>query len=53
LVLASLTASVLPESPKRGTRAAGTSEKEVRFGISLCAAAPPNLSRTRARYAHG
>ena len=38
---ASLAASVLLESPKRGTRAAGTSEKEVRFGISLCAATPP------------
>ena len=37
----SLAALILLESPKRGTPAAGTSEKEVRFGISLCAAAPP------------
>ena len=44
----SLAASVLPESPKRGTRAAGTSEKEVQFGISLCAATPPTSGGRRA-----
>jgi hypothetical protein len=48
LVPTSLAASILPESPKRGTRAAGTSEKEVRFGISLCAATPPTSARRRA-----
>ena len=48
MVLTSLAASVLPESPKRGTRAAGTSEKEVRFGISLCAATPPTSAGRRA-----
>jgi hypothetical protein len=48
LVPTSLAASILPESPKRGTRAAGTSEKEVRFGISLCAATPPTSAGRRA-----
>ena len=43
----SLAALILPESPKRGTRAAGTSEKEVRFGISLCAAMPPTSAGGR------
>ena len=44
----SLAALILLESPKRGTRAAGTSEKEVRFGISLCAATPPTSAGRRA-----
>jgi hypothetical protein len=48
LVPTSLAASIPLESPKRGTRAAGTSEKEVRFGISLCAATPPTSAGRRA-----
>ena len=48
MVPTSLAASILLESPKRGTRAAGTSEKEVRFGISLCAATPPTSAGRRA-----
>ena len=48
LVLTSLAALILLELPKRGTRAAGTSEKEVRFGISLCAATPLTSARRRA-----
>jgi len=40
LVLPILTMSITPESPKAGIEAAGTSENEVRFGISVCAARP-------------
>src|SRR4051812_37527145 len=48
LVPTSLAASILLESPKRGMGAAGTSENEVRFGISLCAATPPTSAGRRA-----
>lgn len=48
MVPTSVAASVLLESPKRSARAAGTSENEVRFGISLCAATPPASTRRRA-----
>ena len=40
MVLPILTTSITLESPKRGIRAARTSENEVRFGISLCVAGP-------------
>ncbi|UVO31401.1 hypothetical protein [Bradyrhizobium arachidis] len=40
LVLPILTISITPESPKAGIEAAGTSENEVRFGISICEARP-------------
>jgi hypothetical protein len=48
----SLAALILPESPNRCTRAAGTSEKEVRFSISLCAATPPTSAGRRAPDTH-
>ena len=38
MVLLILTTSITLESPKGGVGAAGTSENEVRFGISVCAA---------------
>jgi hypothetical protein len=40
MVLLILTTSITLESPKGGGRAAGTSENEVRFGISVCSAGP-------------
>jgi hypothetical protein len=41
--------SITAESPKAGIRAARTSENEVRFGISICAARPAVAPARKAR----